>query len=315
MTTASVLHRPAVRPFAPDRALTRTPEGYPVTVMEIPTPASVFAKGSPVPAVSETVAEVVTISPGMAVEMLERNAHNRPLKERIVAAYARDMRRGNWRMTGEAIKFDTNGDLADGQHRLAAIVKAKVPVTLLVVWGVPPEAQQVMDSGVKRSVNDNLTLNGVKNSSILTAAARLALTEPAAGFIAATDRVASPTNSELLDFIEAHPDIHRAADVARGHYPAIDCQPSVLCLAWMRFSQIDLEACAIFFHSVANMTTDGPGDPRLALARRLQNLRREGTRRSGPMLLGLVYRSWNGWRRGKQLSTLPIPASIPERLY
>jgi hypothetical protein len=279
-----------------------------VSIAQIPKPARLLEEPD------TTTAEVRTISPTEAALMLKRNRHNRPLKERIVAAYARDMARGAWALTGEAIKFDTNGDLADGQHRLKAIVKAGTPIRVLVVWGVPPEAQAVMDSGVKRSIVDQVSLAGVKNASILTAAARLALSEPAAGFVIPADRVSAPTNTEITRFMDDHPEIHRAAEVARGYYPAIDCQPSVLCLAWLRFSTIDIDAATQFFHSVANMSTDGPGDPRLALARRLQNLRREGTRRNGPMLLGLVYRSWNAWRRGKQLSSLPLPATIPERL-
>lgn len=263
----------------------------------------------------ETTAEVRTISPGEAAQMLKRNRLNRPTKDRTVAAFARDMKRGRWLLTGEAIKFNTKGELVDGQHRLKAIIRAATPVRLMVVWGVPVEAQAVMDSGVKRSANDQLAMRGVKNSTILTAAARLALTEPRAGFVTDDTRIESPTNTELTEFIDAHPEIHRAAELARGYYPSIDCQPSVLALAWMRFAVIDFEACSTFFHSVANMTTDGPGDPRLALARRLQNMRREGTRRTGPMLLGLVFRSWNAWRRGKQLQTLPTTASIPERLW
>lgn len=277
-----------------------------------PTPATVFRANLELP---ETTAEVRTISPAEAAQMLKRNRRNRPVKDRTVAAFARDMARGRWLLTGEAIKFNTNGDLVDGQHRLKAIIRAATPIRLMVVWGVPAEAQAVMDSGVKRSANDQLSMNGVKNASILTAAARLALSEPRAGFVAEDARIEAPTNTELTDFIEEHPEIHRAAELARGYYPAIDCQPSVLCLAYMRFSAIDLDDASTFFHTVANMATDGPGDPRLALARRLQNMRREGTRRTGPMLLGLVYRSWNAWRRGKQLHTLPVPAVIPDRLW
>ncbi|MFF1820371.1 hypothetical protein ACFVWG_23905 [Kribbella sp. NPDC058245] len=278
-----------------------------------PQPTKVFP---PVTVVSsdELTAEVRTISPSEAALMLKRHVNNRPLKDRIVAAYARDMKKGRWQLTGEAIKFNTRGELDDGRHRLKALIRADVPVKLLVVCGVPPQAQAVMDSGVKRSANDQVAMAGIKNASILTAAARLALSEPGAGYVTDEQRLTTPTNSEIVSFLEGQPTIHRAAEVARSYYPAIDGQPSVLCIAWLRMSQIDAEDCALFFHSVANMTTDGPGDPRLALARRLQNLRREGTRRNGPMLLGLVYRAWNAWRKGKQLSTLPVAASIPDKL-
>lgn len=305
MTTAPTRSRP-------DRATTAPPEGYPVIVTDIPSPNEVFRTVNPHD--DEPVAKVVTVTPELAAEWLPRTVRNRPVKDRIVAAYARDMKAGRWLLTGEAIKFNTRGELDDGRHRCKAVIIAGVPVRMMVVWGVPVGAQDVMDSGVKRSANDQLAMRGTKNASVLTAAARLALTEPGAGFTAPEDRIATPTHSELCAWIDAHPEIHRAAEIGKAYYKQIHLQPSVAALAWLRLSEIDREACGLFFHSVANMTTDGPGDPRLALARRLQYLSSERTRQNGAMLIGLVYRAWNAWRRGKTLSKLPV-ASIPERLY
>jgi hypothetical protein len=287
--------------------------------MEIPSPATVFKGRAGVGPHTlpplEPYAEVLTITPEVAAEFLKRHVKNRPIKDRVVAAYSRDMKAGRWRLTGEAIKFNTRGELDDGRHRCKAIILAKVPVRMMVVWNVPPEAQEVMDSGIKRSANDQLFMRGVKNATVLSAAARLALTEPGAGFVTTEERIVNPTNSEIAAWIDTHPQIHRCAEIGKSYYKQIYLQPSVAALTWMRLSAIDLEACALFFHSVANMTTDGPGDPRLALARRLQYLSTEKTRQNGAMLIGLVYRAWNAWRRGKSLSKLTMTAGIPERLY
>lgn len=296
--------------------------------MQIPSPSQVFrpiaaAAGRPMTdaeviaagADPEPYGEVLTITPELAADFLRRHAVNRPVKDRIVAAYARDMAAGNWRLTGEAIKFNTRGELDDGRHRLRAIVRAKIPVRMMVVWNVPVGAQEVMDSGVKRSANDQLAMKGIKNASVLTAAARLALSEPGAGFVSVEERIPNPTNSEIQHWIDLHPQIHRAAEIGKAYYKQINLQPSVAALAWLKLSALDLEACYAFFDAVANMTTDGPGDPRLALARRLQYLSTEKTRQSGAMLIGLVYRAWNAWRRGKPLAKLIATAQIPERLY
>ena len=45
-----------------------------------------------------------------------------------VTAYAEDMAAGRWKENGETIKFDSEGRLIDGQHRLAAVVKANTPI-------------------------------------------------------------------------------------------------------------------------------------------------------------------------------------------
>ena len=213
------------------------------------------------------------------------------------------MQAGAWQVTGEAIKFDTNGALSDGQHRLTAVIQSGATVDMLVVRGLAPEAQSVMDSGSKRTASDALTFGGIKNASIVAAAARLALREPEAGY--ATSRISNPTNTEISAFVESHPRIKFAADMASRYYPAFDAPPSALALAWMRFEEAaGAFAAGEFFDAVANMTTDGAGDPRLALIRRLATARRQRERHESKVYLSLIYRAWNAWRKGRSVGKL-----------
>lgn len=250
---------------------------------------------------AEPTVEIRTVTPAVAKRWLSRNVRNRKIRPSVVDGYARDMAAGSWKLTGEGIKFDTNGALSDGQHRLAAIVKANTSVPLLVVRGVEPDAQDVMDSGVKRSASDALVLKGKSNPTILAAVARLALREPAAGYTA--ERISAPTHSEIADFIaDMGHAIERAAEIASHYYPAFDAPPSVLGVCWMRFSAIDHEAAAQFFASIADMQTNGTGDPRSALIRRLQNARRNNERLSQVVYLSLIFRAWNAWRTGRTVA-------------
>lgn len=266
---------------------------------------------------SEISAEIYTVTPAVAKRWLSRNVRNRSVRQDDVDAYARDMAAGNWHVTGEAIKFDTNGALADGQHRLHAVIKSGVSIQILVVRGVEPDAQKHMDTGAKRSAGDALTLAGEKNATILAAIASLAIKEPGCGYV--DQRSAKPTHAEIADFVDEHPDIRRAAEMASYYYPQFDAAPSVLGICWMRFSDIDLPACAEFFSSIANLRTDGAGDPRLALIRRLANARRDRERISQYELLSLIFRTWNAWRAGKavgrfQSNVRGDMVKIPERL-
>ena len=78
------------------------------------------------------------ITPQWASQILEtRNPQNRKLSERTVSRYANDIMCGNWCLTHQGIAFDENGDLLDGQHRLAAVVKAAKPVQMMVTSGIP----------------------------------------------------------------------------------------------------------------------------------------------------------------------------------
>lgn len=68
---------------------------------------------------------VLIITPEMAKKYLQNMKTNRNISFARVNAYARDMERGAWQENGESIVFNKSGQLVNGQHRLAAIVKAE----------------------------------------------------------------------------------------------------------------------------------------------------------------------------------------------
>jgi hypothetical protein len=118
----------------------------------------------------EVLMAVCRIGPVAAAELLKRNFKNRNLKTNTIDAYARDMRNRAWLLTHQAIAFDTEGNLIDGQHRLQAIVASKATVLMLVITGIPAvtEKQQTMDAvdrGVNRSIADQLSIqHGIINA-------------------------------------------------------------------------------------------------------------------------------------------------------
>src|SRR3989440_6857720 len=115
---------------------------------------------------------VQTITPKKAAEYLEFNTANRPLATRTVREFAAAMRRGEWRVTHQGIAFDTTGALVDGQHRLAAIVEADIPVEITVFSEVPEGAFDVLDTGKRRNAADVLAIEGEKSAGTLPAMVR-----------------------------------------------------------------------------------------------------------------------------------------------
>lgn len=113
-----------------------------------------------------------TITPEIAKTMLGENVNNRCISRDNVNLFAREIRNGEWRFNGEAIKFGKDGRLLDGQHRLLAVIAADKPLTTLVIRGLEDETQQTMDSGKTRTLGDVLTLRGEKNSTQLASLAR-----------------------------------------------------------------------------------------------------------------------------------------------
>lgn len=121
-------------------------------------------------------AEWEIITPNLAAEILrKRNLYNRSLKKRTVDAYARDMENGNWRATGEPIVIDEKGILANGHHRLQAVLQSGQSIISLVVRGVSPESVDNMDQQAKRTAADVFTMNKIENAASVSSIVRTVL--------------------------------------------------------------------------------------------------------------------------------------------
>ena len=122
------------------------------------------------------VARVETITPEIAREYLKFNSVNRPLNKNIVDYYAEQMVKGQWKLNGESICFTKNGAMANGQHRLNAIIKYGKPVDLLVVRGCDEDSFITYDSGRNRKVSDVFALSNIPHyTSIASIVARYLL--------------------------------------------------------------------------------------------------------------------------------------------
>lgn len=103
------------------------------------------------------------VTPEDAKKMLEKNTINRSIAFKRVQQYATDMKNGKWQNNGEAIKFDRNGRLVDGQHRLSAIVMSGATVEMTIVHEIDTDIS-LFDRGRNRNVTDSLVIEGMDKS-------------------------------------------------------------------------------------------------------------------------------------------------------
>lgn len=115
---------------------------------------------------------VELITPELAAQYLKMDTVNRPLNRNHVTFLAGEMTRGEWKLNGEAICFDTQGRLVNGQHRLQAVIKAGIPVRFLVARGCEDDSFVTYDSGRNRRVDEVFYLSGVKNASVVSSIVR-----------------------------------------------------------------------------------------------------------------------------------------------
>lgn len=103
----------------------------------------------------------MSVTPAIAQQWLtEKNHRNRNLTQHRVKQYADDMASGKWYETHQGIAFYESGDLADGQHRLAAIAQSGVCVDMIVTFGVSDSASIGIDAHRARHTKDQIKISG-----------------------------------------------------------------------------------------------------------------------------------------------------------
>ena len=104
--------------------------------------------------------DLVQVTPDMARNMLASNPVNRRISERAVSDLSKAILNNDWQITHQGIAFYDDGSLADGQHRLTAVVKANVPVYMMITKGLSKETAMSIDSGRRRSLIDGVKISG-----------------------------------------------------------------------------------------------------------------------------------------------------------
>lgn len=255
-------------------------------------------------------AEVVTVTPELAKLWLRNNTHNRPLRDKEVANYARDMEAGNWLYNGEAIKFATDGTVLDGQHRLTAIARSSATITMLIVFGLPPETQETMDAGRRRSTADAFGLRGEANSAVLASITRRVwLWEN--GDVKFSSNY-TPTTAEQSKLLTERPELRRSAEIAmRIRHSFRYLRPSNTGTAHHLLSRIDLGQAAEFFARIGDGANLDHGRPVLTLRNRAMSDSADGHRRADHVQLAYLIRAWNAVREGRPLARIQQPSDAP----
>jgi hypothetical protein len=249
----------------------------------------------------------VLITPEIAAEWLKCNPNNRHVRGNDVMRYSRDMVSGKWQLNGETIKFDTNGDLLDGQHRLRACVVAGVPFKSIVVRGLPPEARKTVDTGVKRQFSDQLRMGGEVNGHILAALLRRIVLWENRDYLG-KGRSSKSTEQELEAVLERVGDDARdSANLGARLNKICGIHPSVLAFSHWLFTQIDAEEADWFLERLADGVNLPAQHPVLTLRERLAKDRQSNLSADATYTIALIIISWNCFRARRPLKSLKIP--------
>lgn len=138
----------------------------------------------------------------------------RKLYRSVASRYAHDMRNKLWLESPDPIIFDSNGDLADGQHRLLAIKESGVTLEMTVTRGWAPEVINAIDRGRNRTVCDSLALSGTKNPNVVASSVSSAVRVVYRGL---SPGVSYAACLYLLDHVNLRPHIEKVTSGLEAH--------------------------------------------------------------------------------------------------
>lgn len=252
----------------------------------------------------------MTITPEMAKQMLEKNIdNNRLVNHGNANYYAKMMEKGEWiHDNGEFIKYDVNGSMFDGQHRLWGIIKCGKPQKMYVVEGCNTKSFLSVDNGKKRNLNDIFKIVGFKDSSQL------------ATMVTSYHNLANEKSTKI-GIVDGKLTTESAIELVNKYYSYFEdaitngiriykkthhiLKPSLACSFYLLFKQIDENRCKDFFEQFLTAILDK--HPASVLRRKLhENSLRKVGRYTTTEIEQFIIIAWNSFMQGKEISIIKI---------
>lgn len=259
--------------------------------------------------------EVVTITPELAQEWLTLNLPtNRRLSTYSVDKLVHEMENGYWQVTGDSIKFDTNGDLIDGQHRLRAVVKSGEVIQSLVVWDVPTTAFKAIDRNQVRTNSQVLGIKGEKNTAALASALRLLYCYRCGDLTPnnLSNSIVGP--SDLEELLHNEGGIRESIRV--GNRAKNLLSPGVAGFAHYLCAEMDIDMANEFFDRLVTGEMLKKTDPLYKLREKLMsmNMVKQGkdARTTSLEKAGMIINAWNLHRSKSKKKTFAYDPAVDE---
>jgi hypothetical protein len=257
----------------------------------------------------------VTIEPEGADTVIQHhNGRNRPVGDTILNHLSKILRLGEFLFTGETIIFDSEGQLINGQHRLRACIKTKVPLHTFVVFGVDPRVFRVLDQHSKRTAGQVLSMMDEKNATLLAACVSAVryfyltgIPNSAQGGKSGVER---STIDELIEGLDKYQDIRESVAFCKKLDSSLFKSGSMMAAMHWIFSRVQADTANEFFTHLTNATIpteDTRWQPLQTLYRSLLegNVKNKHRQSLNKMVTeAYTVKTWNGIVRGDKVKQL-----------
>lgn len=247
--------------------------------------------------------DVTFVTPEMAEVYLQCNLNNRPLSRAHITNLAEALKRGEWKMTAEPIKFTNDDLLIDGQHRLHAILEANKGALLSIARNVPADSFDAMDRGRLRSSGDVLAMMNVKYYTAVASGLRLYCQFEQKNTDGTINLSRVISSQQIENQMKKSPSVHEWAKFSYTGIKKMLNSGTVVGLGLL-FEEKDPQFAKAFFDKLSSGEGLRKGDPLLTLRDRLMLNRYSNAKLAQRHIIMIVIKCWNASRRNKSLSVL-----------
>jgi hypothetical protein len=259
---------------------------------------------------ADITVELEWIDPPKAREYLSRLYEGqRACYAHDIGKWADDMTGGAWAVAPDAVAFDVNDRLINGQTRLNAVCTSGTKQRFIVMRNCPTSTYQIIDNPRPRTFAQLLASQGEQNVSILAGAVNALARWSRYGSLTERSGFSLPA---LLAVLNTHPGLRDSARIGRRVGTRYSYSKSLLTVLHYLFALVDEDEASVFFEALANQTSP-EGSPgwhlQLALTKRGQT---DPTRRLHERhYVALTIKAWNAHAAGAPMAALRHRVSDP----
>lgn len=271
----------------------------------------------------------VTFTPERSKSALENNTRNRKLKANSQLPILMEaMENGEWDDNVETISFTKDNILSNGQHRFESSVRSGSTFRNLVTYGISDRAQRKQDRGASRKLDEDLYIDGFKNTIHLAAIIRVLY------FLDVKNLTIKNILNRSIDTVTVADSVfydyfyeHKNEIIEKERFTA-SVAKSVACLEVpggivnvlsIKFDRINKEDAKCFWERLSDGFTTIENDPIIVLRNKLiKNKDNNQHKLSNIVMAALIIKTWNLYMKGETTQCLKFaaggatPESFPE---
>jgi hypothetical protein len=249
----------------------------------------------------------IDVSPELAQSWLALNPINRKLSEAHVIEYVNRMKRGEWMLNGQCIIFSDKGILLDGQHRLAAVARAKMTIAFDVRFGIDQDVFATIDDGKKRSASDVFSIEKIPNYSNAAATVNLIMGLQRGVTQKNFNMANKPSNTEKAEWYLENPEVADFVLLGMKWYEASGriLSPAKFAAYAFMMAKVDHKKAMRFMDKLALGFELESSSPIFKLRALLTRAKVDRTRKIPESYeRALIIKAWNTYKEGRKIKIL-----------